>query len=1282
MDCATSQPSSHLLGLVDHFRRVYAVSGLFWARGVSVTFPTIAPACKSLQTGDVTEALTFDHIRQMVSVAPALIHLEAPVEFQGLPSADACVIVFPQRARRATSQAMINTAVRKFQKCLNDFTSRYQPSSSEPTVKIPCARAPTAAPTSFRYGRLNDEDTVLERKGGRARIDQFIAHLKKSQNFYQGQISYTHEVPARIAQFVPIVDSAHLVSPSFQLPPVIADRLRSLGITSLFSHQATSIELLRTGASIVLATSTSSGKSLVYNTVVWERILKAPQTRALYLFPTKALAQDQLRAVRELLGANITCDTFDGDSSATSRSLATVAHIILSNPDMIHSMLSHHANFAEFFMNLSFVVMDETHVYRGTFGSHTSLVMRRLRRVCAQYGSNPVFVCCSATIANPKELAEAVTGARMKLVDQDGSPSGRRTFLLWNPPLVMPPGGNQSSSQNGPAEEKTGEKDLEPLPTVYKGSKTKQKSGKQDAENQSPNLTAAQKKRVYKRAKMNYEYPGPSPIPSSSSSSSPLPSALPSSLNAESVDASISSSETGTHRPVRRSAIFESAILTSKIVQHGLSALCFCNARNVAESINMSCQSLLKSTSSTSVLANFVKAYRGGYTPADRRRLEAQLFSGELRGVVATSALELGVDIGSLDATVHVGFPSSVASLWQQAGRSGRGSQDCLSIFVGYAAPLDQFFMRHPLTLFKASVEEAIVDPDIPELLESHLMCAAMELPLIEEDCAWFGSGFAVALQSLIKKGALIHGQQPVGLEGRGGGWSLCPGQWQQAFVGHEILPKSPATAFSLRSSVDSKYTVTEDDNVIDSLDASQALFEIYPGAIYIHQAETYEVESLDLEKMIARVTPKPNVKYYTRCQSDTEVLVLHRFRPLPVSSPSPANLSRSASAPPSFHFASSTSSSASSTSVSSSSSPFTPSSNSSSSPLPSVSIPSSPSAPTSSYLDQNVFYGRVKVLTRVYAFSKVWKLGGHIFETHTLNLPVVSRQTTAFWIDMPTEVQNAVIAENRKRNRTPTTPRARTSSSPATPSAVPFTPCTSSSMSPKVSAPTPLSSVSGFAVPQSSSVDFMLYRGGLHAIAHSLLALFPLFVMCDSISDFATECGQDEGPMRIMLFGTSSSSSLHVACRGAARMNLMLSKCREAIVSCQCEEGCPGCIQTPQCTDHNRLLDKRAAIFILNLILPSAMSASPSAVPSRSFSFSTPLARGFSSKQPTADYANSLPVSSVLPCTTQSFQCPSPSSLQTPSANRSSSRVLSDDEDALTVEKIHSISKSHTEKR
>ncbi len=574
-------------------------------------------------------------------------------------------------------------------------------------------------------------------------ITEFLKKLTLDRD-YDGQIAHVETVPAREAQY------GDLASP---IPGVLAGALAETGVERLYSHQVDAIDAIRAGENVVVVTGTASGKTLCYDIPVIGRLLEEPDAKALFLYPTKALAQDQLKGLLRLaeldpeLTELIRTGTYDGDTSRhTRRKLRDEANIILSNPDMLHAgILPYHPKWNRFFKDLRYVVIDEIHTYRGIFGSNVGNVIRRLRRVCEHYGSSPQFICSSATIANPQELAESMTGLPVRVVDNDGSPRGKKYFVFWNPPF----------------------------------------------------LDIAQME--------------------------------------------------------RRSTNVEGHTLMAKLIADGFQTIAFGRARVVAELIYRYAKDTLRRMRPE--YAEKIKPYRGGYLPTERREIERKLFSGELMGVASTNALELGIDVGSLDAAVIVGFPGTIASTWQQAGRAGRASDESVAFLVGYNDPIDQYLMRHGEYFFEQNPENAVIDPENRYILSKHLRAAAFELPLRDADSELFGELTAPITEILEDLGELSD------VEGRR--------YWSST--------EHPARQAGLRTISDDTFTIVDaanENTVIGAVDAISAPELVYPEAIYLHEGETYLVRELDTEQKIAYVE-KREVDYYTQPVLESSIRIV-----------------------------------------------------------------------------------------------------------------------------------------------------------------------------------------------------------------------------------------------------------------------------------------------------------------------------------------------------------------------------------------------------------------------
>jgi DEAD/DEAH box helicase domain-containing protein len=551
------------------------------------------------------------------------------------------------------------------------------------------------------------------------------------------------QIPARNAKFRPM--------PAW-VTSALAEAYRAKGISELYSHQAATSELVRNGKNVVVVTPTASGKTLCYNLPVLNAVLENTDTRVLYLFPTKALAQDQLAELQDLakrLDDSFGVFTYDGDTPSDARkAIRERGHIVLTNPDMLHTgILPRHTKWMRLFENLRYIVLDELHTYRGVFGSHLGNVLRRLRRIAKFYGSDPQFICCSATIANPGELASQLIEKQVEVVEDNGAPAGEKLFVFYNPPMV-----NRSLG-------------------------------------------------------------------------------------------------------IRRSYINEATRVAKEILDRKLQTIVFANSRLHTEVILTYLQ---QANSPKPGQPEPIRGYRGGYLPGERREIERGLRDGRILGVVATNALELGIDVGSLDACVMAGYPGSIASTWQRAGRAGRRVGSSCAVFVASSAPLDQFIVQHPDYFFGNSPEHAHIQPDNLEILVNHLKCAAFELPISADE--GFGNVDLPGLCEQLGKAGFLHQS--------GGDW-------------HWIDEAYPADTISLRSVTSDNFAIIDTTGeskgkpeVIGEVDFSSALTAVHPKAIYIHQGQQYHVEHLDFDKRKAYVKPV-NVDYYTDAIRYTQVRVL-----------------------------------------------------------------------------------------------------------------------------------------------------------------------------------------------------------------------------------------------------------------------------------------------------------------------------------------------------------------------------------------------------------------------
>ncbi len=592
-------------------------------------------------------------------------------------------------------------------------------------------------------------ESTLTIKGGNA-VAEALEEIQQKFKAPPGRggISTVRHYAARDARFEPLPDF---------LDPRLCAILRERGITQLYCHQVAAAKLARQGRNVVVVTPTASGKTLCYNLPILQTLCENPDARALYLFPTKALAQDQLVELNRWtakLGEAVRTFTYDGDTPQDARkAIRARANLVMTNPDMLHAgILPHHTRWERMFENLRYIVIDELHSYRGVFGSHLANVLRRLKRIAAFYGSHPQFVCTSATIANPAELASRILEEEVELVDDNGAPSGERYFVFYNPPVVNPQLG------------------------------------------------------------------------------------------------------------IRRSYLNETRRIARTFLNRGLQTIVFANSRLATEIL---VTYLKKDFGPAPAGPEAVRGYRGGYLPLERREIERDLREGRLLGVVATNALELGVDIGSLDVAVLASYPGTIASTWQRAGRAGRRQGTSAAVLVASSAPVDQFVVQNPNYFFGRSPEHAYVNPDNLQILLNHLKCAAFELPLREDER--FG---ALDLPRLCR-----HLEEVGFLHHASDGW-------------HWVSESYPADGISLRSVSSDNFVIVDNTNspkVIGEVDFTSALTTVHEKAIYIQDGRQYHVERLDYDDRKAYVH-RVESEYFTDAISYTKIKILETFESAPTS--------------------------------------------------------------------------------------------------------------------------------------------------------------------------------------------------------------------------------------------------------------------------------------------------------------------------------------------------------------------------------------------------------------
>lgn len=563
-------------------------------------------------------------------------------------------------------------------------------------------------------------------------IDPFIKELTAREG-YNDQIAHIEALPAKRKQ---------IGSLDYRLHRKLQRFIDNRG-WKLFKHQADSINLVRSGKNIVIATPTASGKTMCFNMPVFDALARDPEARALYIYPMKALENDQLNTLRNIereTQIQVNPKIYDGDtSSEDKRVIRKESRIILTNPHGLHYYLSWHKLWKQFYSNLKFIIIDESHTYRGVKGSHIALLFRRINRICDYYGSTPQYILSSATIANPAEHSKKLTGKDFHIISEDSSESGAKSFVFWNPPYI---------------------------------------------------------------------------------------------------DEGIT----------RKSTLQEARNLLAYSVEKERQTLCFAPSRKTAELIAAWSRQDLDQIDPA--LADRVKAYRAGYKPEERREIERGLRFLEISGVVTTNALELGIDIGSLDCVIMTGYPGSVISTWQQAGRAGRATHNSVVFLIGYQNPLDQYFMNHPHEFFKRSPENAYINLENPYINAGHVMCASNELPLTATDKEYF-IDLPETVTNLSQEGLLRNGPK---------GWSYSG-------------PKRPETRVKLTNISDQTVLVKHYGTLLETMDITQAYREAHEGAVILHQGEPYRVKSLDLYKLEAQVEETDD-GYYTTALKTIEIFI------------------------------------------------------------------------------------------------------------------------------------------------------------------------------------------------------------------------------------------------------------------------------------------------------------------------------------------------------------------------------------------------------------------------
>ncbi len=756
-----------------------------------------------------------------------------------------------------------------------------------------------------------------------------LLHSIKSSRSYENQIVHIEEIPSRQPEHT-----------SIELKPLINYALDQIGIKQLYSHQVEAIMHIRSGKDIVLVTSTASGKSLSYMIPIIETVMADPKATALYIAPLNALVNDQLKNfldLRDEMGIEANISKYVGTMNEDEKREVRYGNfqIILTNPEMIHlSFLPWHRIWKRFLSNLKFIVVDESHYYRGVVGSNMANLLRRLNRMCSYYGAHPQYICCSATIGNPGEHTGALIGRNVTVIDKDGSTRGPQKFVFWNPPFYV--------------------------------------------------------------------------------------------------------NEQGFN--VRRSTFGESLSLFNRFVQYGLQTIAFTRARQAAERMYVASRSGLREIG----LAEKISPYRAGYFGKEREEIEKKLSDGSIRGVISTNALELGIDIGGLDACIIDGYPGTVMSTRQQAGRAGRGNGESIVALVASSNALDQYYMRYPKEFFERNCEEAVLNVANPYIQAGHVLCAAKEIPLTSKDEKYFGGGLARIIELL---------------EGEG----LLTGDNRKSAV-----DPNPHAQVSIRDIDRDAYSIFAFNGgrripIEKDIEKALAFKEAFEGAVYLHMGMPYHVSKLDHEKKEIHVE-ETKAEYYTKALVNSEIFIKEKYteKTLP------------------------------------------------------------------SCKDAKVGLGAVEVVEQVTGYKKLRYFSEIVLGEYSLEMPKLSLETVALWVELPDRFTDLVEKHDR---------------------------------------------------------DF---AGGIHAIEHALIAMYPLRLLADrnDVGGVSTPSHNDlQGNCGIFVYD-GHRGGVGYAEKGYEIITEILEVTLKAIEGCPCSDGCPSCIQSPKCGNHNKPLDKHAAIMILHELL------------------------------------------------------------------------------------------------
>ena len=777
-------------------------------------------------------------------------------------------------------------------------------------------------------------------------IEDTIRNIKSSKS-YKNQIAHIEDIPHKEPEYS-----------SIELKPLINFALDQVGIKRLYTHQAEAIKHIRNEKDVVLVTSTASGKTMTYMVPIFESVMENPNTTALYIAPLNALVNDQYQKFIEFsneLGIDSDIGRFTGSQSPDEkRNVKRNSQIVLTNPEMIHlSFLQWHHQWKRFLSNLQYIVIDESHYYRGVMGSNMANLLRRFNRICEYYGSCPQYICCSATIGNPGEHTSALIGRDVTLIDNDGSGHGPQKFLFWNPPLYV--------------------------------------------------------------------------------------------------------NEMGFN--VRRSSFTGTYSLFSRFVQDGLQTIAFTRSRQGMERIHLAAQKRLRESGQPE-LAHKISPYRGGYFPKEREDIENKLSEGIIRGVISTNALELGIDIGGLDACVIDQYPGTIMSTKQQAGRAGRGNIESIVVLVAGSNALDQYYMKYPQEFFGKNSEEAVLNVSNLSIQAGHVLCAAKEMPITDNDEKYFGDGYSKIVELLEGEGLLEKENNKL------------------------VTTSSPHMELSIRGIDKETYSIftingRHREPIEKSLEKSLAYREGFEGAIYLHMGTPYLVNKLDHDNKEIHVQVGTHLDYYTKALIDSDIRIKEKYNEKILST----------------------------------------------------------------CQDVKVGLGDVEVIEHVIGFKQFKYFTDEVKGEHQLDMPPLTLETVSFWLEFPDRFIDLI---------------------------------------------------------QNYDLDF---AGGIHAIEHTMIAIFPLRLLADrnDIGGVSTPNHADLKEKAGIFIYDGHQGGVGYAEKGFEKINDVLEVTLKAIKGCPCTDGCPSCIQSPKCGNHNKPLDKHAAIVILHELLGKSPYVPPKPKPKKS---------------------------------------------------------------------------------